>query len=747
MQVANKQRLLMRLSALFIRLIVFAAAGFLSVAAARTTVTVVEERSVLAVQETLVDQGYEWATVQGDGLQVILEGRAPTEAELFRTISAAGSMVDASRVINNMSVIDSDAIAPPEFAIEILRNDRGVSLIGLIPAATNREDLAERITELADGLPVTDLLEVADYPTPDTWRAALSYSLRALELLPRSKISVNADRVIVNAISDSPEEKRRLEAALARNTPERVRLAVDISAPRPVISPFTTRFTLDNAGARFDACAADTSEAVATIVAAATDAGFQGRANCTLALGAPSRTWGDAVAMAIKALDDIGGGTVTIADTDITLIAPLGTNQRVFDNAVGTLENALPAAFAVAAELPVSAEETTSVVPEFTATLSPEGAVQLRGRVPDDITNMVIKNFASARFGQRPVTQATRVITGLPTGWSIRVLAGVEALSELSNGSVIVGPDTFVVHGNTGNPGASAEISRLLIEKLGRGADFEIDVTYVEELDPVAGIPTPEECISQIMQITDVRKITFDPSSADITAATQPVVDEIAEVLKTCGDLRIRVSGYTDSQGREVMNQQLSQDRADAVLAALRARRVPVSTFEAIGYGEEDPIADNDTEEGREANRRIEFDLIVPEAAPEDTNALDELAEEALTENTNESAANDPAETEPETEPEAEQETEPEAEPEAEPETTPEAEPETAPEAEPETEPEAEPETAPETEPETAPETELETAPETELETEPDVEPETDTDTDTDTDTEPETETDATDSE
>ncbi|MEJ8562838.1 hypothetical protein QTO30_17555 [Yoonia sp. GPGPB17] len=96
----------MRLSAVFTRLIVFIAAAFLSVAAAQTTVSVVEERSVLAVQETLVDQGYEWATVLGDGLQVILEGEAPTEAVRFRAISAAGGMVDASRVIDNLSVAD-----------------------------------------------------------------------------------------------------------------------------------------------------------------------------------------------------------------------------------------------------------------------------------------------------------------------------------------------------------------------------------------------------------------------------------------------------------------------------------------------------------------------------------------------------------------------------------------------------------------------------------------------------------------
>lgn len=618
----------MRLSAILTRLIVFAAAGFLSVAAARSTVAIVEERSVIAVQETLVDQGYEWASVLGDGLQVILEGDAPSEAVRFRAISAAGGMVDASRIIDNLSIIDSEKIAPPQFAIEILRNNAGVSLIGLIPTSTDRDALAARITDIADGQPVTDLLEVADYPTPPTWPDAVTYAIRALEMLSKSKISVNADRVLVNAISDSPAEKRELEIALARNTPDGVRVAVDISAPRPVISPFTTRFILDEDGARFDACTADTEEAANEIIAAASQAGFQQRANCILALGAPSRTWGEAVAQAITAVDNMGGGTVTIADTDVTLIAPVGTGQATFDNIVGRLENSLPDAFALTSELQKAPEETSDETPQFTATLSPEGAVQLRGRVPDDITNTLAENFANARFGQRQITMGTRISQGLPSGWPVRILAGIEALSELSNGAVIVEPDRLQVRGNTGNEDASAAISRLLIEKLGQTSDFQIDVTYVEELDPIASQPTPEVCIAQVNAATEGRKITFDPGSADLTAATQPVVDDIAAVLKECGDLRIRVSGFTDSQGREVMNQQLSQDRADAVLTALRARRVPVSTFESIGFGEENAIASNETEDGRERNRRIEFSLIQSDTNPEETSALDALADE-----------------------------------------------------------------------------------------------------------------------
>ncbi|SEW38984.1 OmpA-OmpF porin, OOP family [Cognatiyoonia koreensis] len=628
----------MRLSALFLRIGVFIIAAFVSAFAARATVAVVETRSVVSVQEDLIDAGHNWASVLGDGLQVIIEGEAPTEAARFNAITTAGKIVDASRVIDNMSVIDSAGIAPPEFAIEILRNDSGVSLIGLIPAGTDRDLLASRIASIADGQPVTDLLEVADYPVPETWPRALNYALRALDELPRSKISVTSRRVSVKAISDSADEKRRLETRLARNTPENVAIALEITAPRPVISPFLTRFTLDDEGARFITCAVDTAEAERKIVWAATQIGFEGRTNCTQALGAPSRSWGDAVALSIEAVGKLGGGTVTVSNTDIAVVALEGTDQGTFDNVIGELENNLPDVYALEAELPRAPESGDEGPPQFTATRSPEGAVQLRGRVADELMNTTAEQFAFAKFGQRNVTMGTRVVDGLPSGWSIRVLAGIEALSQLSNGSVTVQPDLVVIRGNTGRESASTEIASLLIDKLGTSTEVDIDVTYVKELDPIAGLPTPEECVAQITAVTEVRKITFEPGAADLAADTQGVIDDIADILKKCANLRIQIAGYTDSQGREEMNQQLSQQRAQSVLDALRVRRVPVGAFEAIGFGEADPIADNDTEEGREANRRIEFSLIVPEPIPEEPTALEEI------EAANEDAAEEPAE-------------------------------------------------------------------------------------------------------
>ena len=81
----------------------------------------------------------------------------------------------------------------------------------------------------------------------------------------------------------------------------------------------------------------------------------------------------------------------------------------------------------------------------------------------------------------------------------------------------------------------------------------------------------------------------------------------------------MEIGGHTDSQGNAASNLTLSFARAESVLAALGARGVDTSVYEAQGYGETQPIADNETPEGREANRRITF--TVGPAAALDANA------------------------------------------------------------------------------------------------------------------------------
>lgn len=601
----------------------FALAGVFSVIAAGFAVSQVEEASKSAITEQLQMAGLSWASVDATGLQVFLIGTAPTEAARFRALSNAAQVVDAARVIDQMDVEDAQVLTPPRFSVEILRNDSGVSLIGLVPKGAEHEEVVERLHRMVGEESVADLLETADHEVPEGWEAAMRFALDALGRLPRSKISVEADRVMVTAMTESAEEKSRTEQVLRRNKPDGLRIELAISAPRPVITPFTLRYVLEEGKGRFDACSADTEKARDRILRAARANGLTSQADCTIGLGVPSVRWAEAADLSFAALTRLGGGTVTLSDADISLIALEGTDQGRFDQTIGELENALPPVFELTAVLPETPEESSDGPPDFTATRSPEGQVQLRGRVSNEIARQTAESYAKAAFAGANVQMTARIDENLPAGWPVRVLAGLEALARLSNGAITVTPDDLQVRGKTGNKQARADIARLLSEKLGEGATYTIDVLYVETLDPESGLPTPEECLRRIQIVLGDRKLNFEPGSDTLDSAGKDIMDDIAEVLSGCGQINLEIAGHTDSQGRESMNLDLSQARADAILTELRNRRVLTSTFRAIGYGETQPIEDNKTEAGREANRRIEFRLVLAEATEETDSELE----------------------------------------------------------------------------------------------------------------------------
>ena len=617
----------MRLSSLLISGLTFTGAAALSLVVAGFAVTGIEAGSETAVRRELDKAGYTWAEVTADGLRVILNGTAPDEATRFGVISLVGGVVDAARIIDDMEVTPSKGIAPPRFSVEILRNDSGVSIIGLIPRATNRDDVIERLNTIAGADQVADLLETANYTAPTGWMDAVEFALDALSLLPRSKISVEAQEVSVTAISDSAEAKEQIEKRLNRMAPAGLRLSLDIAAPRPVITPFTLRYSIDETGGQFDACSAESELSRDRILRAAKKAGYDGSFDCVIGMGVPSPNWARAAELGIGALAELGGGSMTIANADMTLVAAEGTAPALFDTVVGELESALPQVFAVHAVLPEPETDTAQGPSEFVATLSPEGQVQLRGRISDEALREISTSYAKARFGSSNVYSATRVVDDLPVDWPVRVLAGLEALSFLERGAVSVMPDSLQLTGMSHREDAPTEIAKLLSEKLGEAESYDLNVTYEEPPEPADKPMSPELCEAELAAVQTVSKITFEPGSATVAAGSRDTLDQIADILARCDGVRLEIQGHTDSQGREEMNQKLSQARAQSVLNELRDRRIVTSSFSAKGYGESTPIATNDTEEGREANRRIEFRLIRPAATdPTSETTLDAAA-------------------------------------------------------------------------------------------------------------------------
>lgn len=104
--------------------------------------------------------------------------------------------------------------------------------------------------------------------------------------------------------------------------------------------------------------------------------------------------------------------------------------------------------------------------------------------------------------------------------------------------------------------------------------------------------------------------ITFDTDSGNVKASFYEVLNSVAIVLEEFDKTIVAVSGHTDSTGSRDYNQQLSEKRASSVASYLKSRGIVDARFETVGFGEDYPIADNSTAEGRALNRRVELTLI-----------------------------------------------------------------------------------------------------------------------------------------
>lgn len=111
-------------------------------------------------------------------------------------------------------------------------------------------------------------------------------------------------------------------------------------------------------------------------------------------------------------------------------------------------------------------------------------------------------------------------------------------------------------------------------------------------------------------EVVVLRGVTFETDSAVLTANAEIVLKRQAETLKSKRAALVEVAGHTDSRGPAEYNTKLSQDRAQSVVNFLVAQGVKASRLTARGYGEFEPVASNETEEGRELNRRVELRTI-----------------------------------------------------------------------------------------------------------------------------------------
>ena len=183
------------------------------------------------------------------------------------------------------------------------------------------------------------------------------------------------------------------------------------------------------------------------------------------------------------------------------------------------------------------------------------------------------------------------------------LLPNIEKLQIAANVSSIV-PTASVSFDLVFNAGGSA--APVAVAAVAQpGADVGPVVT-----DASKASFSDDECVNRFEVISRTGAIYFRTASARLDAASKPLLEAVVDVVGKCPDLKIEVSGHTDSDGADESNQRLSERRARAVADAIAASGIPNTQLTVAGYGEAKPVAPNDSGKNKALNRRIEFQVV-----------------------------------------------------------------------------------------------------------------------------------------
>lgn len=428
---------------------------------------------------------------------------------------------------------------------------------------------------------------------------------------------VSGRDITVTGMADTPEELAAIVGELDGLRGRRVVNAEGVTV-LPRIEPYETALAKGADGTLAARGYAPTEAARATLAAAGLPV-----ADLPLGSGAPAG-WLDAVSAGAAALAPLMQGSFAVTGDTLTLEGAAAT--PVEDQAARAALD-VPGDF----ETVVAVEVLDPGIIDFSLGYDADTGFSLSGILPRDFgpDQVAASLGAELTVGEIGTTFAQMPTLGPALSGLRGALGQVETLALTGTGDGLSAAAEALAGVESG--GVAAALGTAL------GNDVPIDVTPVATL-PDNGVerrnaatgarqfahdgrwialpegleePTGELCARTAMERVSVSPIQFVTGSAELDPASIAIIDELAGIVNLCTrgpGMFVTIGGHTDAAGDPEANYILSAQRARAVRDALAARGVPAGRMIAIGYGETEPVADNETEEGRALNRRTTFE-------------------------------------------------------------------------------------------------------------------------------------------
>ena len=412
-------------------------------------------------------------------------------------------------------------------------------------------------------------------------------------VLDKTRIAVDGRDVTLGADAFS-EDGRRGAVALVQAVPG-VRLVNDETRLVPEAKPFVWSAERDVVRVTLGGSAPLPATKGRLLEAArASLGGVEVVDQMNLARGAPSR-FDNAALLLIDQIGKLKDGKITISDSSVTLSGmarELGGREAI----AAALRN-LPEGFKVANDIKAPPYVFQAYKDPVAVTLT------LSGYVPDNAVHAAVVAAAGRKFFSEKVVDNLKASVGAPSGFAATVVPALGALSRLSTGTLVVSDREVKLSGDALYDTAAAQIRSGLSKEFPQGFQYKDDISVKPAAAPVDGTV----CQQLFSELLSKGSIRFEPARASIDPDSAGLLDRLIETALRCPGTNIEIAGHTDTGGDGASNQMLSEKRAQAVADYLVKAGLPPDRFTAVGYGSTQPVATNDTDEGKAQNRRIEF--------------------------------------------------------------------------------------------------------------------------------------------
>ena len=382
----------------------------------------------------------------------------------------------------------------------------------------------------------------------------------------------------------------------------RVETDIEVSAP---ISPFVFRAVRTDDG-RIILEGHVSSEADRSGVVATAEGFEQAGVIDRLAVGpgAPDEGFGPLAAEAVGHLGRLETGRAEITDTLFILrgITMVQADRAEISAAVANVKP------------PYRGEPELRGPGHWFARHIAEGLL-LSGRVNSEADQAELMEIAETHYDGQVIDDMQVAADG-PQGWTDGVRRGLPHFSRFRSGRMTFAPDEggFTFEGEA----AGSTLAYLAEDMAGYEGEFGVQLAAEEvaiEVEEIADIDFDADprgaCEAAFASVLDGNAVNFASGKADITRDSGATLDKLMAVSSRCAPgLIFEIGGHTDSAGDPAFNTYLSEQRAQAVADYMTARGFPGDRLVAVGYGPDQPLADNRTAEGRAANRRIEFKVL-----------------------------------------------------------------------------------------------------------------------------------------